>query len=517
MTFGFKSVILSDEGDFHMEIREGMFAGLKGEAKNNKFTLRGYTIYCIVLLLAYIVEIVKGARSIGYVAIFILLSMIPLAAIYTVYKKDKESKSIKNILMISYAVSYSFTVFTTVTQVAFVYALLISLFIISYCDMKTSKIFAVGFVIINIINIIRMAVQGAITSDDLASVEIIIAFSIIYAIYMVIMTKVMLLNNLEKLSQIEKEKETVSAMLQQIMAISENMIGDIQVVSGHMGTLEDSVSKTKISMEEVTSGTNDTADSVQSQLLMTEDIQRFIEKVEAVSGSIVQDMEDTSEKVSIGKEKIDELIRQVSVSDEASMKVSKELDELAAYTSQMQEIISMIENITTQTSLLALNASIEAARVGEAGKGFAVVATEISNLAEQTKDATVHITTLINNISKELREVVEVVGSLMDNNKLQSVAATQTASSFETIAKRTEDIQEQTAQLSGLVTQLANSNEAIMESIQTISAATEEVTAHSHETLESSEENSTIVTEVGDIVSDLQGLAERLNALQNQV
>ncbi|MBE5945484.1 MAG: hypothetical protein E7259_00930 [Lachnospiraceae bacterium] len=499
-----------------MEIKQGMFAGLNGEAKNNKFTVWGYTIYNIVLVVCYIIEVIKGSRTVSYVLVFSLLSILPLVAIHLAYRRDKESTMIKNILMGSYAISYCFTVFTTVTQVAFVYAILISLFIISYCDLKASKQYAIGFVLINIVNIIRMGLDGAITKADLASVEIIIGFSIIYAIYMIMMTKVMILNNQEKLSQIEKEKETVSAMLEQIMEISENMIGDIQVVSERMGSLEASVSKTKNSMEEVSNGTSDTADSIQSQMLMTEEIQQFIQKVESVSGSIVSDMEDTTEEVQQGKDKIDELINQVQISDEASAKVSKELDELTAYTSQMQDIISMIENITTQTSLLSLNASIEAARVGEAGKGFAVVASEISNLAYQTQEATEHITELINNISRELEEVVNVVNYLMDNSKLQSIAATETASSFETIASRTENIQRQTSDLSGLVSALANSNEAIVESIQTISAATEEVTAHSQETMECSEENSSIVNEVGDIVNELQALAERLNELQNE-
>ena len=70
-----------------------------------------------------------------------------------------------------------------------------------------------------------------------------------------------------------------------------------------------------------------------------------------------------------------------------------------------------------------------------------------------------------------------------------------------------------TEELTGLVSSLAQSNEAIVDSIQTISAATEEVTAHSSVTLESSEENSSIVVEVGDIVGELQALAERLSAL----
>ena len=107
-------------------------------------------------------------------------------------------------------------------------------------------------------------------------------------------------------------------MLEQILEISENMIGDILTVSEKMTTLEDSVTKTKASMEEVTNGTNDTADSVQSQLLKTEEIQQVIERVEHVSDTIESDMDEASKEVAQGKNKIDELISQVETSDEAS-------------------------------------------------------------------------------------------------------------------------------------------------------------------------------------------------------
>jgi methyl-accepting chemotaxis protein len=332
-------------------------------------------------------------------------------------------------------------------------------------------------------------------------------------VFMIFVTQVLVHINNFKMKHIEEEKANISAMLAQIMEISENMTSNISVVSDKMGELEESVNKTKVSMEEVSTGTGETASSVQNQLVKTEEIMNFIRKVEEVSNSIENDMEEASGEVSTGKEKIDDLINQVSVSDEASSKVAAEMDKLIQYADQMQSIVSLIDEITSQTSLLSLNASIEAARAGEAGKGFAVVASEISNLAEQTQNATVSITELINNISTELGEVVNVINYMMDNNKLQGVAATETASSFETIAVKTADIKSRTEELAGLLAELATSNEYIVESIQTISAATEEVTAHSNETLESSEENSTIVNDVGDIVTHLQELAERLNAI----
>lgn len=486
---------------------------LEGTSRANRFTVTGYTIYNAVLLACYLVEVIKGSRTGGYFAIFAVLSILPLAAIWIVYKRNPASENLKRILIYSYAVFYTFTIFTTVSPVAFVYGALVSLFVIVYGQKRLSFGAAGGIFLLNLIHVIYMAANGMITPQDLPNVEIRIGFTLLFALFMVMATNVIISNNEAKMKAITQEKESVSAMLEQILEISENMIGDILAVSEKMTTLEDSVTKTKASMEEVTNGTNDTADSVQSQLLKTEEIQQVIERVEHVSDTIESDMDEASEEVAQGKNKIDELISQVETSDEASKKVATELDKLTAYASQMQGIVDIIGNITDQTSLLSLNASIEAARVGEAGKGFAVVASEISALADQTQEATVNIAELIGNISEELTEVVNVVSYLIDNNKLQSIAATETASSFETIASRIQDIHQLTEELTGLVSSLAQSNEAIVDSIQTISAATEEVTAHSSVTLESSEENSSIVVEVGDIVGELQALAERLSAL----
>lgn len=487
---------------------------LNGIRRCNKFTMTGYTIYNVVLLALYLLEVIKGNRTIGYYAIFAALSIIPLVLMNIEYKRKPDSENVRKIMIYSYAVFYSFTVFTTTSMTAFTYGILISLFVVVYGNVNASTLSGIGLFVINLIHVIYTAATSGIPKEQMPDVEIRLGFTLLYTLFMVWVTRVIVDNNEAKMKAINEEKQAVQAMLEQIMEISENMIGDILVVSDKMDLLEGSVEKTMTSMTEVSNGTADTADSIQSQLLQTEEIQQFIQKVEEVSDNIGADMNEASKEVALGKEKIDDLIRQVEISDEASNKVAEELGKLTAYAGQMQNIVEIIDNITSQTSLLSLNASIEAARVGEAGKGFAVVASEISTLADQTQEATVNIADLITNISEELEEVVNVINYLIDNNKLQGVAATETASNFETIATRTEDIQKMTKELTGLVSDLSTSNESIVESIQTISAATEEVTAHSNVTLECSEENNSIVSEVGDIVAELQGLAERLNALQ---
>lgn len=480
--------------------------------RNNRFTLICYTAYNILLLVFYLLEVAKKSRTIGYFAIFAALSLVPLIAAHINYKTNPASEAMKYIVAFGYPAFYIFTIFTTVSPVAFVYGILIATLLVVYADMRLSGVFGAILLGSNIAHIIYLAAKD--DMEDVASIKIRVAFVLVYVVFSMLATKTTVKNNEAKMLQIAREKEYVSAMLEQIMEISNSMTGSIGLVYEKMERLEDSVSKTMESMEEVSNGTNDTAESVQNQLIKTEEIQEFIQKVEMVSNNIGSNMEDANAELEQGKEKIDELINQVAVSEDASGKVSAELEKLAEHTGNMQSIIELIDNITSQTSLLSLNASIEAARVGEAGKGFAVVASEISNLAEQTQNATVDITELINNISMELDELVAVVSYLMDNSKLQSIAATETASSFETIASMMVDIKGQTDEMSEFITELASTNESIVDSIQTISAATEEVTAHSNVTLECSEENSSIVDEVGQIVCELQTLANRLNKLE---
>ena len=489
------------------------FAKLNGIAKQNRIAVLFMIVYNCVLIACYALEVVKGKRTLGYFAVFAILSLLPVVVGVISNKIDEESESTRYKLLVFYMISYSFTIFTTVSPNAFVYGSLIALIMVAYADKKLSAAFGIIMFAVNAIHVAYLAINGKIVAEDLANIEIRIGFTLLFAIFMIIATNTLISINEFKMQHIENEKAKVQAMLEQIMEISGNMINNISMVSDKMGNLEESVNKTKISMEEVTSGTNETSNSVEIQLNKTEEIMEFIRKVESVASRIENDMEEASEEVAVGKEKIDELIAQVKVSDDASEQVATELDKLIGYAGQMQNIISAIDEITTQTSLLSLNASIEAARVGEAGKGFAVVASEISNFAYQTQAATITITELIENITSELDEVVNVVKYMMDNNKLQGLAATETASSFETIASKTDGIKYQSVELAGLVSELATSNEYIVESIQTISSATEEVTAHSNETLECSEENSYIVNEVGEIVNHLQELAVKLNAI----
>jgi methyl-accepting chemotaxis protein len=481
--------------------------------RSNISILLGYGLMNVILVICYLLEVLKGSRTISYYIIFCILALLPFLVTVAEYKHNPESEKIKIMLPIGFGIFYCFIIFTTFSPVAYVYSLLIAALLICYGSPRLSALYMSATFLANIVQIVYGFFTNHYTSNDLPNIEIRIASYLLFSLYLIVSANNINTSNDKKLKTMEQDKEQISNMMNQLMAASKQLATSIGIVSEKMNILEASTNHTMASMQEVTQGTTDTAESIQLQLEKTNQIQNTIEQVKNRSSVMTEALEDTRAELNSSRENIDTLIDRTKISNDANENVSKELEELNTYTVQMHSIIELIDNITTQTSLLALNASIEAARAGEAGRGFSVVASEISNLATQTQDATVDITTLIENISKELEEVIRVIAQMIENAKEQNKAASNTAKSFSAIADKTTMVYEEAAQMKSIVAELTNANNIIASGIETISAATEEVTAHSNETYEITSENTKTTAEIGRIIEELDQMTKDLTTL----
>ncbi len=477
----------------------------------NTASVLAYTILTAVLFIAYVLEFVKGSRTLGYTAVFLILDLLPYFICLAFYKKDRTSSGVKYIFSIGFSVLYVFVLLTAAVPTTFVYIYMLFLVLIPYGDIKLCWITGGTALVANVISIAIGFISGSLTMDDFAMVEIQVMAIAISACFAGFATNVIGKVNAQKIGELNEEKDKIDALLTQTLEVSAAISEGITEVTERMKQLEQSAVITRDSMQDVSAGSNETAEAMQSQMVQTEAIVKQVERAKEVTRIIAGDVQQTEDTIVVGKENIEYLLSHVSQSESASALVASKMDELAINTKEMNSIVELINSVANQTSLLSLNASIEAARAGEAGKGFAVVAGEISSLSKQTSDATVSITELISNITRSIEDVFTASNQLLESNKEQNQSAETMAHNFAKIEQCAHSIYEVSEDLEKVIAELAKLNEKIVGNINNVSAITEEVSARAEETLSTSESNAVVVEEITNVIIGLDDKAKQLN------
>ena len=495
----------------------------------NKTAIAGTCTMNTVLAAAYIAEVLKGVRSLPSYLIFLLLCLLPCVTSILAYTKQKDTSSVRYLCGGGFALLYAYVMFTSSTDLTFCYVIVMLLILLVYADKKLVSLLCTYALVINILVLVFRAVTQGFTAAQITNAEIIIACIILSYIFVLMsVTKIAQIND-ANIKKADSDRTQSDDLLKLTLKVAGDMAGNIDQVSHSTSQLRDSIAGTQTAMEDLSSGTSETAAAIQVQQQQTENIAETVkpetinmgmsvflptqqvQNVSSVTAELLSSTAETSANLTASKDVMKNLVQQVQVSESSSTRVADSMEELKEYADKMQSIVALISSVASQTSLLALNASIEAARAGEAGRGFAVVAEEISSLAGQTNGATGDINQLIEHISQSISSVTDSVTELFDSNRHQSEYITSAAGYFDLIEKNTASITSGMSELKQGVDAVSDSNSQIIQSIENVSALTQEVTASAGTTLAGCRTN---LQSVDDIALIMQQLQENANELQ---
>ncbi|MCL1812721.1 MAG: methyl-accepting chemotaxis protein [Treponema sp.] len=290
--------------------------------------------------------------------------------------------------------------------------------------------------------------------------------------------------------------ELAGNMAETAAAINE-ITENIQAIKSRVLSQSAGVTQTHATMEQVVTHINRLDGLVEKQSTNVSSVSTAIEEMAASIQSVTATLSDNAANVLT--------LRGASEAGRGGLQeVAADIQEIARESEGLLEINSVMENIASQTSLLSMNAAIEAAHAGEAGKGFAVVAGEIRKLAE--------------NSSKQSKTIIEVLKKIKGSIDKITGSTENVLARFEAIDSSVKIVSEQEAHIRGAMEEQGTGSRQIVDSVTGVNELTRQVKSGcddmlegSKEVIQESENLGTVTQEITQSMNEMASGAEQMN------
>ncbi|WP_226668129.1 methyl-accepting chemotaxis protein [Metabacillus litoralis] len=297
--------------------------------------------------------------------------------------------------------------------------------------------------------------------------------------------------------------ESYNKMVVSFKQLIQHVVQTTEHVTTSSEQLKLNALETKFASEQIAKAQQEVAYGAEEQaskVVHSANISQHISKdVEAISQQ-VETASNASQiaytQASKGEVNLKKVVDQMTIITTNTEETGRAIQLLNKKSSEIERIVSLINDIATQTNLLALNAAIEAARAGEHGKGFAVVADEVRKLAEQSSLSTHQINELITEIQNYTIKAVESMQQGERAVKAGTEIVNNAGVSFKEIAGTVKQVVTQMDEVTNSIDRIQTGTENLVESIESVNEITERTSESTGEVSAATEEQLALIEEI---------------------
>jgi len=463
--------------------------------KADKLVFLTLMVIVIGILLNMLGMMSTGGSS-GSTSIVVIISFIGIGGLIASYMKLKGTKKCGIAMTVSALLVWSVMALLVDAQFFFMLAAPLLFSQIAYLEYRRIMISCAVIFPIFTIRSLLLAGKGAVSSTE-AGTSIVLFLLIMYATYNI--TKIMISFNNDNLSIARK--------------VSEDLIIEFDNANNCIHALDDALDTSNFSMQEIAKNIENTAQEIQNQSMKCHVIEENTMSAKTQARTMVNASAKALEDVQHGVDTMNKLQIQAKNVEENNAKTVTYVELLNEKAKEVQNILTTITAISTQTHILSLNASVEAARAGEAGKGFAVVADEIRRLAVQTKEATGNISAILEQHDENIAQVTESIDYTVESTRTQNML-------IEESKEKYDSIEDSVNQLIDIITNMNLAIEGITEASVIIADGITELSANSEEVAATSNDGARItslaVSDMEQVKTSLSNIYKIARELSNE-